>query len=267
MPDLSIVIVNWNTSALLVDCLTSLRDSPLWPELDVIVVDNASTDDSRQRVREHFAEVRLIENRDNVGFARANNQALRVARGRYQMLLNSDTRVPPETLPGLVAFMDAHPEAGACGPRLVLPDGTPQAYAFGGDPTLGYLLARGFHRLAFDRPLHDWAAPETAAVDWVSGACLLARREAIEQVGDLDENIFMYFEDNDWCLRIRQAGWKIYEYPAVRVIHLGGQSLKRNPAAQSAYGTSLRYFFRKHYSRLDQLCLRALLPLYGRLRA
>jgi len=147
----------------------------------------------------------------------------------------------------------------------VRPDGSPQPYAFGGDPTIGYLLARGLNRLLFRRYLHDWAPAAAQPVDWLSGACILVRRAAVEQAGPLDENIFMYFEDNDWCLRLRQAGWQIYLVPQVQVVHLGGQSLARNPAARGLYAQSLRYFYRKHYSAPAQWLLRLLLPLYQRL--
>jgi GT2 family glycosyltransferase len=218
-------------------------------------------------VRAGFPAVTLIANAENVGFARANNQGIRACQGRYIVLLNSDTVVPLGALAGLVAFMDAHSDAGAVGPRLLRPDGTPQPYAFGGDPTLGYLLRRGINRLLFRRPLHDWATDAVQQVDWVSGACLLARRAAIEQAGLLDENIFMYFEDNDWCLRIRQAGWRVYFDPQVAITHIGGQSLAQNPIARRAYRESLRYFYAKHYGPAANLVLRVLLPFYARLTA
>ena len=213
-------------------------------------------------VRAEFPAVTLIANTENLGFARANNQGIRASQGRYVVLLNSDTVVPPGALEALVAFMDAHPEAGVVGPRLLRPDGTPQPYAFGGDPTLGYLLRRGVNRLLFRRPLHDWATDAIQEVDWVSGACLMARRAAIDQAGLLDETIFMYFEDNDWCLRIRQAGWKVYYNPQAAITHIGGQSLAQNPAARRAYGDSLRYFYAKHYSLPAQWMLSVCLMLY-----
>jgi GT2 family glycosyltransferase len=146
------------------------------------------------------------------------------------------------------------------------PTGAAQPYAVGCDPTLGYLLRRGISRLLFGRPLHDWATDDVQPVDWVSGACLLARRAAIEQAGPLDENIFMYFEDNDWCLRIRRAGWRVYYDPQVAITHIGGQSLARNPAATRAYSESLRYFYRKHYGLRARILLSLCLPFYRLLR-
>ena len=213
-------------------------------------------------VAAEFPEVRLIRNAENIGFARGNNIGIAASTGRYVLLLNSDTIVPPGTLARLVAFMDAHPQAGACSPRLLQPDGTPQPYAFGCDPTLGYLLRRGVNRLLFRRPLHDWAVAEPIEVDWVSGACLLVRREAIDQVGGLDEAMFMYFEDNDWCRRMRLAGWQVYYVPTVEITHIGGASLKQNPAARAAYYRSLAHFYEKHYGWPGRLLLKVLLPVY-----
>ena len=259
MDSLSVIIVSWNTAAQLQDCIVSVLASL---PTQVIVVDNGSTDNSVEIVTHEFPHARLIQNQENIGFSRANNQGIAASTGRYVLLLNSDTIVKPGALTGLVEFMDTHPDVGIVGPRLLRPDSEPQAFAFGGDPTLGYLLRRGISHLLLKRPLHDWKTNQVKEVDWVSGACLLARREAIDQAGLLDENIFMYFEDNDWCLRIRQAGWKVYYNPHVEIIHLGGQSLKQNPAARQAYYRSLDYFYAKHYGPLARLALRACLMPY-----
>jgi len=261
LTELSIVITSWNVAPLLANCLRSIPTGADGLDYQVTVVDNASADGSAEMVARDFPEVQLIRNTENVGFGKANNQGIRVGQGRYVLLLNSDTVVPEGALAQLVSFMDQHPDAGACGPRLIRPNGTPQPYAFGGDPTLGYLLARGLNQLLFRRYLHDWVTDIVQEVDWVSGACLLVRRQAIEQVGMLDENIFMYFEDNDWCLRIRKAGWKVYYNPLVSIVHLGGQSLAQNPAARQVYYHSLNYFYAKHYSPLARLSLQmGLLP-------
>ncbi len=268
MFDLSIVIASWNTGHLLRDCLMSLTTATDCLVAEIIVVDNASSDGSPDMVRREFSGVRLIANDANAGFARANNQGIAASAGRHVLLLNSDTRVPPDSLRQIVSFMDQHPEAGACSPRLVTPDGQPQAFAFGGDPTLLYLLRRGVASLLLRKPLHDWSTSETRQVDWVSGACLMARREAIEQIGMLDEDIFMYFEDNDWCLRIRKGGWKIYYCPEVSITHIGGQSVRQSPAARQVYYQSLMYFYGKHFGPLAQyglkLCLLPYRLLAGR---
>jgi hypothetical protein len=275
-PVLSIIIVNWNTRELLRGCLTALtedgrrktdslsRSSVLRPpsSVEIIVVDNASADGSAEMVERDFPIVRLIVNEGNLGFARANNRGIAMSRGRYVLLRNSDTVATPDALGMLVAFMDAHPEAGVIGPRLLRPDGTAQPYAFGGDPTLGYLLRRAFNRMLRRGYLHDWDTNAIQEVDWVSGACLMARRAAIEQAGPLDEAMFMYFEDNEWCLRIRNAGWKVYYDPQAAIVHLGGQSLAKNPAARQAYYESLRYFYRKHYGVVASALMDACVHLY-----
>ena len=262
---LLILIVSWNTRDLLRECLRSIQPDA-HADWDVLVVDNASTDDSVAMVRREFPTVRLMENAVNSGYASANNQGLRASAAPYALLLNSDTIATPDAIQGLVAFMDAHPEAAAVSPRLLRADGTAQPFAFGGDPTLAYLLRRGVMRVVARRYLHDWATERTQPVDWISGACMLVRRTATEQVGLLDEGFFMYFEDDDWCLRMRRAGWKVYYHPAEAIVHLGGQSLARNPRAQTAYEASLRYFYRKHYGPAASLVLRMLLPVYSRMR-
>jgi N-acetylglucosaminyl-diphospho-decaprenol L-rhamnosyltransferase len=261
LTELAIVIASWNVASLLANCLRSIPAGAEGLDYQVIVVDNASSDGSADMVARDFPAVRLIRNTENVGFGKANNQGICAGQGRYVLLLNSDTSVPAGSLTELVRFMDQHPDAGACGPRLLRPDGMPQPYAFGGDPTLGYLLVRGLKQVLFHRYLHDWTTDMVQEVDWVSGACLLVRRQAIEQVGLLDESIFMYFEDNDWCLRIRRAGWKIYYNPQVSIVHIGGQSLAQHPAARHVYHRSLTYFYAKHYGLLARLLLRVgLLP-------
>ena len=260
--DLSVIVVSWNVVDLLRNCLHSVAAGVRDLTYEVIVADNASTDDSAAMVRAEFPTIRLIANSENLGFARANNQGIRVSQGRYVVLLNSDTVASAAALDALVAFMDAHHEAGAVGPRLLRPDGTAQPYAFGGDPTLGYLARRGLNRLLRRRYLHDWNTDAIQEVDWVSGACLMARRAAVEQAGPLDESMFMYFEDNEWCLRIRKAGWKVYYDPQAAIVHLGGQSVAKNPAARQAYTRSLRIFYRKHYGVLECTVMDVLLLLY-----
>ena len=272
-PLLSVVIVNWNTRDLLSDCLAMLSSDPSLGlsgvsvaapcPTEVIVVDNASSDGSVERVRQQYPFVHLIVNVTNRGFGGANNQGITAARGRYITLLNSDTLPTAGALARLAEFMEAHPQAAVVGPQLLRPDGVPQAFAFGSDPALGHLVARGFNRLVLRRSLFDWATTEVQQVGWVSGACLTVRRAAVDQVGLFDEAIFMYFEDCDWCLRMRQAGWQVYYHPGASIIHLGGQSVARNPAARRAYRKSLLYFYSKHYSVLARMILHAALWFYS----
>ncbi len=250
--DLSIIIVNWNTRELLSQCLESvaadLRQAPS-VMAETIVVDNASRDDSVAWVREHFPWVRLIENSENVGFARANNQALQGSDSRYALLLNSDTKVLPHALEKLVAFMEAQPKAGACGARLLNADGSLQP---GCSPML--TPEREFWRLIFlDRFVHRatysqkfWQATQPQPVEVIKGACLLLRREALAQVGVLDDSYFMYTEEVDLCYRLAQAGWTLWWVPEAQVIHFGEASSRQ--VAQDMYVQLYRskiQFYRK----------------------
>lgn len=256
-PDLSIIIVNWNTRQLLLDCLRSLEASQLWVE--VIVVDNASSDDSAMAVRAAFPNVRVIENTTNRGFAAANNQAIAQSRGRYVLLLNSDTVVLPHALDRMVAFADAHPTVGVVGAQLLNGDGTlqPSWAAFPGirSEVLG-------KNLRVCRPYAETAAGPAYAVDWVGGAALLARRTAIDQAGPLDEQYFMYSEETDWCYRIKQCGWEVCYLSTASVVHLGGQSSRQASLRMKTelYRSKLR-FFDKHYAPWRRGLLMLLLHL------
>lgn len=263
--DLSICIVNWNTRDPLIQCLTSVAQGTEGVDYEIMIIDNASTDGSVLAVQEGFPQVKLTVNSSNLGFAKAANQAIIESKGRYVLLLNPDTRPLDNAIGKMIEFMEEHPEAGAMGPRLVLPDGRPQPYSFGCDPTLGYLLRRGLNLLLHKGCLHDWGTEEIREADWVSGASLILRRRALEETGLLDENFFLYFEDNDLCLRLRQKGWKVYFNPLTEVVHLGGESVVKNEPARAEYYHSLLYFYSKHYGKLKTAILIILWPLYRRL--
>jgi len=251
MPDVSVIVVNWNTRALLERCLASVFETSGDLSLEVIVVDNASTDGSAAMVRERFPEARLIVNPENVGFARANNQGLRVSAGRYQLLLNSDTVVWPGALARMIAFMDEHPCVGVLGAELRNPDGSLQPSWAAFPSLLSEICGRNF------RVRRPYPGSEAFRVDWVGGACLMVRREAADQVGLLDEAIFMYTEETDWCYRLARGGWEIVYLPGACVTHLGGGS-SRNSSLRSllALYASKMYFFRKHYGRGMALALK-----------
>lgn len=253
-PVLSIIIVNWNTRELLAECLNSVSDeiATLHPAgVETLVVDNASYDGSVQMVRERFPWVQLIENQDNVGFARANNQAIPRSQGRHLLLLNPDTEVKPGALKTLVHFMEDHPQVGGAGARLLNPDGTLQVSCYPA-PTLFREFWHLFHldvlwpyscyRMA------DWDLEKPRQADVIQGACLILRREALGQVGLLDEGYFMYSEEVDLCHRLRGGGWPLYWVPQAQVVHHGGQSTQQMAAEMflQLYQGKIRYF-RKHY--------------------
>jgi len=248
--DVSIIIVNWNTRDLVTQCLQSVYDSIAKLNFEIILVDNASTDDTVETVHCKFPQVRLIENTENVGFARANNEAIRISHGRYVLLLNSDTIVQVNALDALVCFADRHPEAGIVGCRLLNTNGSVQP-SWAQFPTVwSEILGQNFRKW---RPLADGSAYD---VDWVGGACLLARREAIDEIGLLDEGFFMYSEETDWCYRMVKLGWRVYYFPGAEVIHLGGGSSCQasERMATQLYKSKLR-FFRKHYGALLEAVL------------
>jgi GT2 family glycosyltransferase len=287
-PAISIVVVSYNTRELLRNCLASiLTDGER--EVEVIVLDNHSLDGSADLVRSEFPGVRLIENSENVGFAKANNQGICEAHGKYVLLLNSDTVVRPGALRAMADFLDGHPGAGGVACRLLNADGTIQAsisrrpgpvllffrlsrlsHFFRGDGLrrflrryLGWLL--GATLRGYLDPYTDRSAP--FEVENISGACLMLRREAIGQVGLLDENFFMYFEDMDYCLRLRAAGWKLYYVPCVEIVHLGGQSSGGRMRDYSVHSyRSLFYFYRKHYSLWARFFVRFAVLLVNAIR-
>jgi N-acetylglucosaminyl-diphospho-decaprenol L-rhamnosyltransferase len=257
-PTLSVIIVNWNTRDLLRESLDSLSIYRPEGPLEVIVVDNGSSDGSTAMVTKEFPSVRLIRNRTNEGFAKASNRGIRASRGEYVLLLNSDAFVGEGALDGLITFMEGAPDCAIVGPRLVNPDGTVQPYIFGDDPTLSYLVKRYCTRVLRKRALHRWESLYVQEVGWVTGAAMMVRRNAMAMAGLLDEKMFMYFEDCEWCLRMRQAGWKVFYHPAFTVTHLGGQSLSHRRDARLMYFRSLRYFYRKHYGTARWLLVAAL---------
>ncbi len=266
MIDLSILIVNWNVRDLLRRCLSSVFAHWQTRKMEVIVVDNGSTDGSREMVRTEFPQVHLIANPDNRGFTAANNQGLSVARGRYVLLLNPDTEVVGDALEVMVAFADAHPDVGVVGPQLLNPDGTVQS-SRRRFPTLATALFESTwlqpyapRRLLRRYYVLDRSDDEVQDVDWVTGAALMARREAVGQVGPLDEGFFMYSEELDWCRRFREAGWRVVYLPTARVIHHEGKSSEQVlPARHIHFQTSKVRYFRKYHGPVAAEVLRLVL--------
>jgi N-acetylglucosaminyl-diphospho-decaprenol L-rhamnosyltransferase len=251
--ELSVIVVNWNTCRLLEACLQSVDAARHDLAVEVFVVDNGSTDGSVDLVRQRFPAVELIANAGNRGFSAANNQAVERARGRYLLLLNSDAAVETDALRTLVAYANEHPEAGVIGPKLLNPDGTLQPSG-GHFPTPASTVASllGLNRLT-GRPRYgttrDYSKP--AEVDEVSGAAMLIRRGVIDQIGGLDEGFAWGYEDVDFCLRARRAGWRVHYVPAARVLHQWGASQRLAPAPTILKAIAgRRRYFEKHYGRV-----------------
>ncbi|MWV46690.1 glycosyltransferase [Paenibacillus sp. HJL G12] len=256
--DLSILIVNYNTCQLTIDCLRSVFESKTQYAFEVIVIDNNSHDGSVETIQKEFPAVTLIANKDNTGFAKANNQGMAVAKGRYVLLLNSDTVIPKDTLQTMIAFMDEQPKVGASGCKIILPDGSLDKACKRGFPTpsASFYYAFGFSKLFPDNPrfnqyqLGHLDPDDEYPVDCLVGAFMLVRRETLKQVGGLDETFFMYGEDIDWCYRIKQAGWDIHYYPKTTIVHYKGGSARRRPVRIIyEFHRAMIVFHRKHYRK------------------
>lgn len=254
---LSIIIITWNTREFLAACLTALEAEVQRfgaTQVETLVIDNGSTDGSAALVQQRFPWVRLLTNPINVGFARANNQAMEIATGQYFFLLNPDTELYPQALTILVQFMERHPQAAVAGARYLNPDGSLQS-SCSPAPTLA---REGWRLLHLDRlyafgvyPMARWDMTTPRRVDVVQGAAFLVRRTVLEQVGYFDPAYFMYTEEVDLCQRIRQAGWFIYFVPTAAMIHYGGQSTRQAALAMflQLYRSKILYF-RKHHGAL-----------------
>jgi GT2 family glycosyltransferase len=278
-PDLSIIIVNKDTRELLSDCLQSVFRTAGALQLEIWVVDNASTDQSVDMLRTSFPQVNIIVNSTNRGFAKANNQAISLSHGRYFLLLNSDTAVLPDTLQTLVKSFNEESGAGVIGPQLLNADGSIQPSA-GSFPSLwSEFLFQSFlfkiwpssfpygHKV---HPVQTRAYNTIRQVDWVTGAALAIRASVVEQIGALDEAIFMYGEDLDWCWRVKHTGLQVVYTPQAKVIHYIGVSSHRNFSSWIAnYTQATLTFFQRHYSRwsLDTVCVLIMLGSAARVVA
>lgn len=264
MPDLSVVIVNWNTADYLRRCLVSIsrclaNDAPAntdrRPQIEVIVVDNASKDGSAEMVQREFPWVKLVANQANAGYAAGNNQGIKLSSGRYLLLLNPDTVVPCGALRRLVEYMDDHPEAGVVGVRLLNPDGTvqPSCRSF---PEPAYLIYETLGLARLFRKSRRFAAYRMGwfdhnsemEVDQPMGSALAVRREVFEDIGLFDEQFPLFFNEVDLCYRAKLKGWKVVFTPTVEIVHYGGRgtSQVRLKALWESHRSLVR-FYRKHY--------------------
>ena len=254
---LSIIIVNYNAGRLLKQCIESIYQESTIIPFDVWVVDNNSVDASISIVRQHFPQVNLIENKENMGFAVANNQAINKCKGRYVLLLNPDTLILKKALEKIVKFMDEHAQIGICGCKVLNKDGTLQLACRRKFPTPSVAFFRmiGLSRLFPNSKLMAkynltyLNSHEPHEVDAVSGAFLMIRKTVIEDIGTLDERFFMYGEELDWCLRTKNAGWKVMYYPDAEIVHYKGECSKFNHRrAAFEFYRSMYLFHKKHFA-------------------
>lgn len=270
VPEVSIVIVSLDCLEVLRNCLTSLRAAPAYGSWQVILVDNASRDGTAESVSREFPEVRVIRNDRNVGFTRATNQGFAIASGRYLLWLNPDTIVRPDSIARLIEFLEKTPRAAIVGPKVLNADGSFQAQCRLGLPTPSASL---FHMLRFDRLwpasrrfgeyLLTYAPTEQAMqVVSVSGCCLLARREVRDEIGPLDERMFGFGEDIDWCMRAADAGWEVWYDPESVIVHLKGHGGAHSRPYRKVYGIHqcMWWVYRKHLARRYP---RLMTPLVG----
>ena len=258
VPDVSIILVCWNNKNYLEPCLRSLYDGCMHSRFDVVVVDNGSTDGSQAMLREMFPLVQIIQNDHNVGLSRASNQGIMVTHGRYVLLLNNDTLVNCSCIDSMIEFLDVNPKTGAVGGQLLNPDGSFQGgYAefstlleeFMIATRLGELIGQGY-------PSHgDTSQPKS--VGWLSSACLLLHRAALDQVGLLDEEYFIYGDEADLQYRLNKAGWNVYYLPGVSTIHFGGRSMNRWSRRKMVYRGKM-LFYKKNYGPLRTVALRTM---------
>ncbi|MEO7717629.1 MAG: glycosyltransferase family 2 protein [Capsulimonas sp.] len=277
--DVTISIVSYNTSGPLRDCLQSLQDRRDEGEatMEVVVADNVSTDDSVEMVRREFPWVRVVETGGNIGYGRANNAAQIDARGRYAFILNSDTIVLPGALAAMRDFMDEHPKIGAVGAQLILSDGGTQT-SCARDPSL---MAVWWEQTYLDKLfpnnkvtgnylMTDWDYGTRREVEQVCGACLFVRREAYTQIDGFDPAFFMYFEDTDFCIRLRGAGWPIWFIPEAHIRHLLGASSgawRSRARMIVSYNRSRYYYFTRYGGRGRGLAIKAMCLLGATMRS
>jgi GT2 family glycosyltransferase len=256
VPDMSVVIVCWNNKAYLEPCIESLYGAGLRSSFDVVVTDNGSTDGGQAMLRQKFPQVQLIQNDHNVGLSRASNQGIAATHGRYVLLLNDDTLVNAASLDAMVEFLDSHPEVGAVGGRLLNADGSFQAgYANFSTLREEFLIATHLGEIIWDGyPSHEDDS-QVRPVGWLSSACLLLRRKALDQVGLLDEEYFIYGDEADLQYRLQQAGWQVYYLPQAHTTHFGGRSMNRWRRRRMVYRGKM-LFYRKNYGPVQTGLLR-----------
>lgn len=234
VPDVCVVVVNYNTGYLLDRMFAALDAASASLRIEVVIIDNASTDNSVQILEREYPSIKLIKNATNVGFGRANNQAIPYIRSPYVLLLNTDAFVATDTLEKTLAFISSHPDCGVLGVKLIGADGTLQpSCRYFPTPWNTFLQRSGLSRFCFHPRLVDdmtWDHASIRQCDWVPGCYYLTRSEIVRQVGLFDPRYFLYYEEVDHCRAVRAAGWQVIYYPFTEVVHIGGESAKTNSA-------------------------------------
>ena len=252
--DLSVVIVNYQTFELTKNTINSILEYDYPFSYEIFVVDNASTDDSLKRLKDYFKDkVKFIASIENNGFAAGNNQALRQAEGKYQLLLNSDTLVWQNTLENIYEYMEANPDVGACGCRVLLEDGELDKACKRSFPNVKNSFFRLFHVPTASKDdnynLTDLPDDEIYEIDCLTGAFMFMRKDALDKVGLLDETFFMYGEDIDLCYRIKHGGWKIVYYGKSKITHLKGASSKKQKSKLIyEFYRAMYIYYKKHHA-------------------
>jgi N-acetylglucosaminyl-diphospho-decaprenol L-rhamnosyltransferase len=255
---LSIVLVCWNNKAYLGPCLKSLYDAELKSPFDVVVVDNGSTDGSQQMLAEEYPNIKLIQNNKNLGLGKASNQGIMTTSGQYVLLLNNDTIVNGSSLDMLVEYLDSNPTVGAVGGKLLNPDGSFQSgYASFSTLLEEFLIVTHLGEMLWAGYPSHGASDEIRSTGWLSSACLLVRRSALDQIGLLDENYFIYGDEADLQYRLNKAGWKVIYLPQSTTIHFGGRSMDRWKRRKMVYRGKMM-FYKKNYSFLSTFLLRVM---------
>jgi N-acetylglucosaminyl-diphospho-decaprenol L-rhamnosyltransferase len=270
MLDISLVLVNYNGSDFIDDCLNSIDRVFDCCDREVIIIDNFSTDDSVKIVKDNFPQFKLITSQVNLGFSKANNLAVKYSQGNHLLFLNTDTILTENTPQILSDYLNQNPNVGAVGSRITFEEGSYQLSA-GKLPNLAielwdkikYGLDRRWHQLFSG--IYDRQYSTIREVGWLTGACLMIRRDVFEQIGGFDESFFMYFEDKDICKRVRDAGFKVVYYPETSLIHLlGGSSQGIKKSVNTYYRDSQLYYYQKHLGKFQTEILKLYLRLSGK---
>jgi N-acetylglucosaminyl-diphospho-decaprenol L-rhamnosyltransferase len=270
MTSLSIILVNYNGAELLANCLSSLAQFSA-ANYETIVIDNASTDRSIELIKDRFPAIEIICNSSNLGFGKANNLAVEEAKNEYLLFLNTDTILTENTPQILLKYLQQYPDIGAIGSRIVFEDGSYQLSA-GKLPNIvveaidkiRYALDRRWHHLVAN--FYNQRYSQIQEVGWLTGACLMMRRDVFDRIGGFDEHFFMYFEDKDICKRVSDIGFKVVYYPHTSLIHLlGGSSQSVKKSVNTYYRDSQLYYYQKHLGRLQTEILKLYLKLSGKI--